>query len=388
MLERIVMTEDLRVAIYTDSYHPAMDGVVVYTDNIAKELVKRGIEVYIATTGNRSENVNSFDSFHVLRTRGIRFPPYPQYTIGIAPFKLNREIIRKKVDVVHTQTPFSMGFAGTMVRRHLDVKLISTFHSMVFDEEVISSYSRFNSYTAARLSRLIKKYLKWHYAKYDSVISPSDIIAERIREIGLTNVTVLNNGIDLNKFRISLTKEEARAKLGLNTEKMIILYLGRIGAEKNLEVLIKASPHFLDVNCEIIIAGGGPYLENYRQIATSLHTKNIRFFGFASEEEKLLLYRSADIFCNPSDFEVQSTVDLEAMALNTPILVPDKSSQKELVNKGVCGESFSHDDPESLALVSKEMYGNIGKYKPRSMAENFSVERHVDALLKIYKEGS
>ncbi len=380
------MAESLSVAIYTDSYLPAMDGVVVYIENIAGELSKRGHEVLIVTTGQKGGLERSGKGYEVLRTKGINFPPYPQYRIGIAPFRANREVIRRKVDVIHTQTPFSMGFAGRLASRHLDSALVSTFHSMVFDETVISSYSRSNAATARRLAGIITRYLRWHYSRYDTVISPSDDIARKIRAIGLTNVTVLNNGINLGKFHTDLSKEEARKQLGLDSGSRIILYLGRIGREKDLDILIDSHEYLSSMGIQVIIAGSGPHLEYYRSYAKKKKAGNVRFFGFVPEDSKILLYRSADVFCNPSDYEVQSTVDIEAMSLDTPLLVPDMSSQIELARSGLSGETFRHGDSRSLAEVAGEMFEKIDSYTPARVASEFSIEHHVDLLLEIYKK--
>ncbi len=380
------MPEKLTVAIYTDSYRPAMDGVVVYVDNIAREMSRRGIRVFIVTTGKRRSDEKNSGAIQIIRTGGVTFPPYPQYRVGITPFRANRKILKENVDVIHTQTPFSMGFAGTMASRHTDAAIVSTFHSMVFDETVISSYSRSNSSMTRRLARIIRRYLKWHYSKYDLVISPSDDIAEKIKAIGIEKVRVLNNGIDLGKFHTDLARKEARKELGIGAEDRLILYLGRIGKEKDLDVLIRAADDLQKEGIRIIIAGTGPHLEFYRKLAEDSGAGNVEFFGFVPENDKLLLYRSADIFCNPSDYEVQSTVDLEAMALGTPILVPDGSSQVELAKSGISGEIFSHDDSADLARAAIEMMGKIETYRPNEVANEFSIERHVDRLVDIYRE--
>lgn len=380
------MSENLSVAIYTDSYRPAMDGVVVYIDNIAREMSRRGNSVLIVTTGNRTGLERSDQGFEILRTKGITFPTYQQYRVGIAPFRATREAIKRKVDVVHTQTPFSMGFAGRLASRRLGSALVSTFHSMVFDETVVSSYSKSSIAVSRRIAALIRRYLRWHYSKYDTVISPSDDIAGKIRAIGLSKVTVLNNGIDLNKFHSDLSKEEARIELGLNPEEKIMLYLGRIGKEKNLEILINAHEHLARHGIQVIIAGSGPHLGHYKEYARKAGAENIKFFGFVSEENKILLYRSADIFCNPSGYEVQSTVDIEAMSLETPLLVPEGSSQTELARSGISGETFAHENSESLAEVAGEMFDHIDAYRPETVSREFSIEHHVDLLLDLYRK--
>lgn len=380
------MAENISVAIYTDSYHPAMDGVVVYIDNIARGLSRHNIDVTIVTVGGGKYSVSSPDGFDVIKTRGIQFPPYPQYNIGINPFRANKEIIKRNIDVIHTQTPFTMGFAGMLVSRHLRSPLISTFHSMVFDETVISSYSSSGSAMTKRLAGLLKKYLKWHYTKYDLVISPSDDIAGKIRNIGLENVTVLNNGIDLGKFHTNLSKAESRERLGIDECRKIILYLGRIGREKDLEILIDSWKGLSQNGIDVMIAGSGPHLEHYRNYAQKSGASNIEFLGFVPEDRKLLLYRSADIFCNPSDYEVQSTVDIEAMAMGTPILVPDESSQVELAVHGVSGEIFAHGNSSDLVAVAVNMFERIDSYRPQRIADNFSIEHHVEQLIALYRK--
>ncbi len=382
------MADELRVAIFTDSFRPAVDGVTVYIENTARELSRRGIEVTVVTsTGRKYEEINT-DGYRTIGVKGIKFPPYPQYRIATMFFKANKKLLNEGYNIIHTQTPFTVGFAGFLMSRHIESRLISTFHSMVFDETVISSYSRSNTILSKLLSRTIKRYLKWYYEKHEFVISPSEYIAEKLRSIGVDRIKVINNGINLTHFLTSINKEEARRRLGIPEDSEIVLYLGRIGREKDLESMIDSFTYLKRRGVRMIIAGGGPHLDFYKQYALSRGINGIEFPGFVSEEQKILYYRSADLFCNPSDYEVQSTVDVEAMASGTPILVPDNSSQVELVKPGISGEIFSLGNPRSLAERAIEMLDNIDRYTPKKIASNFSVEHHVDRLIEAYRSGA
>ncbi|EQD34120.1 glycosyl transferase group 1, partial [mine drainage metagenome] len=107
--------------------------------------------------------------------------------------------------------------------------------------------------------------------------------------------------------------------------------------------------------------------------------------GFVDDSIAPLYFRAADIFCNPSNFEVMSTVDVESMAAGTPILVPEGTSQEELLFKGRNGLSFRNADPVDLSNKIGQMLDSLGTFSTIEYAKKFTPERHVEALLSIYR---
>lgn len=372
------------IAVYTDTYHPAVDGVVNYVDGLVYSLSSRDIRTVIATVGHGRPTVERSKNTLTVRGRGITFPPYPQYMVCVSPLAVNRHVYRESPQVIHTQTPFVLGFMGMRAAARMGIPLISTFHSLVFDETVIRSYSPIGMRKFDRMIRWLKSYLQWYYSRCDVVVCPSFFVRDKLREIGVKNTEVIQNGLNLGRLNRSVTKDQARSKLGYLGDERIILFLGRVSKEKDLEVLIDSSvqPGMRDV--KIIIAGSGPHVDYYRGYAARKGSKNIIFTGFVSHEEKNLLYSACDIFCNPSDYEVQSTVDIEALYMERPVLVPDRSSQVELVIPGQNGEVFRSSDPEDLAAKAAAMLGQLSSYSPGEGLEKYSLETHTSRILELY----
>ena len=369
------------VAIYSDTYHPATDGVVTYIDSLRKILIKNNYRPVVVTTSTKPVH----GATDVLYTKGVVFKPYPQYDISIRPLSRNREVMELEPFVIHSQTPFSMGMSSLALARKTGVRKVATFHSLVFHEAALSAYMSGNPFIRNRAKKLLIRYLRWHYGKFDTVISPSYFLKRHLLEIGIDNVQVINNGVDLEEFLRAPEKSVARKTLKINSDDKIALYLGRIGLEKNLEILIESLPYLKKFGFKLYIVGGGPYLEYFRGLFDPDCADSIIFTGRVSDELKILYFAAADVFVNPSEFEVLSTVDIESLASGTPILVPADSSQDEIITRGVGGETFEPGKPADMAEIAEHIYQNFSSYNPRKDAMKFSLENHLASLMKVYR---
>ncbi len=367
------------VAIYSDSYYPAQDGVVTYIDALRKSLTLVGVSSCVVST-SRKPGLDMAEN--VFYARGMTLPSYPQYSICIRPFSINRRIVDLKPSVVHSQTPFSMGLSALRVAKLSGARKIATFHSLVFSERALSAYLISSKAVTRVVHSGLIRYMRWFYSRFDVLISPSNYIREKLEEVGIDGSVVVNNGVDIEKYLSCPDRESSRKLLGIPLQEKIVLYLGRIGYEKNLEILIRAAPSLARKGFMVYIVGSGPSLEYYRKLASIIAPHNILFKGRVSEEDKLLYFSAADVFCNPSQFEVLSTVDIEAMACGTPLLVPSDSSQVEIIEGGKGGMAFTSDDPESLADRAEDIVSR--KYSPRDLTQKYSLENHGRKMSSIY----
>lgn len=374
--------ESLRIAIFTDTFLPARDGVVTYTVTLRKELERLGHEVIIATTA-RSVTSREFDN-NVYTSRGYKFPLYPQYCISPVPFSVNKKIMDQKVDIVHSQTPLMMGYAALRYSKLKEIPCVSTFHSLIFDESVLNAFLPDNRITIGMVERIMKRYLKWHYLKCSETIAPSEYVKELLSHELSVNAKIVNNAIDVYRYFPTMSKSEARKRLNLGDSSKIVLFLGRISREKNLEVLLKAAK-LASGGIRFLIIGSGPHLSYYKDMARNLGLTNVDFLGFIDDALAPLYFQAADLFCNPSNFEVMSTVDVESLAAGTPILVPDGTSQVELLFDGKAGMSFTNADPGDLNSKINEMLCSGKSFSTIECAKKFTPESHVESLLNVYR---
>ncbi|MEM3839216.1 MAG: glycosyltransferase [Candidatus Micrarchaeaceae archaeon] len=377
--------ESLNIAFYTDTYLPAVDGVVSSMLNFKKELERRGHSVYIFTSGNPGRKFGK----DVFVFPGVKFKPYPQYSIAVFPFSSSSKLKSLSIDMIHAQTPFVMGFAGLLAAKFGRYPIASTFHTMINNKSVIEQYYPRNK----GLKRFTKKYLwmytKFFYTKSNLTIAPTDVIERYLRKHGIANTAVVPNSVDLSKFNCKADGGSVRRRLGIGSKEKMVLYLGRISKEKRLEVMLKACRILAKRGRKVrfVLGGKGPAEEYYKELALKLGIAGqVEFLGFVAQERLPQLYAAADAFCMPSTFETQGIVCLEAMASGKPVVGANFLALKDLIKNGKNGEKFHPGDYTACANKIERVLNNPEAYRKNAIntAKEFSVEKATDRLLDAY----
>ena len=348
----------MKIAYFTDTYLPNVDGVVTCLLAYRAELEKRGHEVYIFTPGSKRDKAENKDK-RVHYFTSASFKPYPDYRISLFPFlsavKLAKEI---KPDLIHSHGIATTGLAAIQCAQKLKVPAIASFHTMAPEA---THYLTKNEGMQKFLEDVAWKYLKWYYGFFDTVLVPSKYVMEVLREKGITNTMILPSGIDLKAFGKG-DGEDVRKKHGLGKKK-VILHVGRLVMEKNLDLLINEAHSIVNKqpNARFLIVGKGPSEEYYKNaVKMKGLAEYFIFAGFVDRKELPDYYAAADVLAFPSKFDTQGLVVLEAMACGTPAVVPKKSAAEELVEEGKNGYTFSEpvDFREKILLAiekKKEM---------------------------------
>ncbi len=370
-----------KIALFTDSFHPNVDGVSYRVKEVASELSKRGFEVRVFASGN-STGVEYFDGFQTVRQMGLPFPLYPQYKIPISTRFSYKAAMKFDPDIIHSHTPIAMGNLASKVSTRISLNPLATFHTFINDPVALAKYTHLGVRLSSKISEAFNLYLVKFYRKFKFVVAPSEFTKSILENLGFNNVVRQDNGIDLTAFKNLPSRDEARSAIGIHKSSKIILYMGRIGAEKNLEVLVRLTKKLSERGFSVIICGSGPHLPELKNFSEKIKAK-VEFKGFIPEEQKPLYYRAANVFINPSLFENQSAVDVEAMAAGTPIIVPRNSSQYEYIAHGRSGGAYTEEDeiPELVDLLLSRT-----DLDPGTTASGYSVENHVDKLLEIYEK--
>ncbi len=374
--------ETLKIAFYTDSYLPSRDGVVTSIQNTKEELEKRGHEVYIFASGNKETEKIAKKQKNLFIIKGIRFSKYPQYTFGLMA-KESMRIMDINPDIIHAHTPFSAGLFGYRANIQLNKTFISTFHTMIFSDEVISSYFTNNKMAVKASKFVITRYLKWFYSRTDKTIAPTEYVKKILNKVGLDNVYVVPTGINFSSMNLK-RKSIARAHLKMASKDKVLLYFGRVSKEKNIDILIRSARLLANNGFKVIIAGYGPYLNEISQLNKKLGNKNVIFTGFVKDEDIAYYYSAADILCNPSLFETQGLVNLYAAFYKVPILMAKDSAQEELLNYSKCGEVFDAKSIKSLSEKAVEVYNNKESYSFDKIVKEFDIRKTVNKLLSLY----
>ncbi|MGC8885261.1 MAG: glycosyltransferase [Candidatus Nanoarchaeia archaeon] len=369
----------MKIAFFTDSYLPTFDGVTRAIINFRKGLEELGNEVYIFAPKQIGKNVKK--EKRVFYYPGIPFKPYPNYTIPLLPLPPLLKIKKIKPDIVHCHGLALLSLCGLQTSKLFKIPCASTFHTY-FPKAL--HYIPF-------VNKLKKQMLKstWLYTKFflnssSVAIVPSNFIKEKLKRIGVRKVVVVPNGIDLKKFSKGNGKK-IRKRYGIKENEEIVLYLGRIAKEKNINLLVKAFSFLKNKKIKLMICGTGPEEEKLKALAKKLNVNAI-FAGFVKESEVADFYSACDVFCIPSSFETQGLVAIEAMAAGKGVLALNSMALREIVNEknGILFNKNAKELSEKIlmALEKKEEYGE-GALKT---ASEYSIEKTTEKLLEIYKK--
>ncbi|MBI5229286.1 glycosyltransferase [Candidatus Micrarchaeota archaeon] len=375
----------MRIAFFTDTYLPNIDGIVYSIINFRRELEKRGNKVFIFSSGKKE-----VDDSAVFFYRSVPFAPYPQYKIALFPFSAKREVAKKEVKLIHSHGFASMGIASIKVAHDLKLPLVGTFHTLAPQAVHLVASKRWSRKIASQLAwRAVKEF----YKPFDVVTTPTDTIKNLLEEHGIKNVVTVPNGVDVDRFSDSLDKTVARKLLRIPEEERIVLIAGRLSEEKNVDAIIRAAKKLLKkANVRFVVTGEGPAKEKYKRLV--VHdglSKNFVFTGFVHDYELPFFYGGADLLVTASTFETQGMTIVEAMACGTPVVGADSLAIPETVSDGRNGFLFKPFDEEDCAEKMLKVLSLPEEERRRMAAEcvntarGYTISKCTDRLLEVYK---
>jgi glycosyltransferase involved in cell wall biosynthesis len=337
----------MRIGFFTDSYRPNMNGVVVSIETFAAEIARLGSSVVVFAP--RTE-ISDFFTQRILRSTSSP-PPGVEAIYWVPSFPLITErshglalpIARRVrqlaeelgLDVVHTHTPFAIGYVGVQTGRALGLPLFHTYHTLY------AEYSHYLKAGAPLARRITPAYSRWFSNLHDRVFAPSHDIHDLLIGYGVRRpIEVLMTGVSIPPVASAAARRAARARLGLAGSASVLLFAGRIAREKNLDLLLAA----LEIlrrrrpEVELVIAGDGPDRARTEELARELGLANrVRFLGWVPHPEIESCYRAADIFVSASLTETQGLALLEAMASGSPVVAARGSGVVDLIENETDG---------------------------------------------------
>ena len=234
----------MKIALFSDTYLPDINGVATSTNILRNELIKLGHEVMVVTSElpSDSDYEDEFDS-NILRVPGLEIQAlYGYRACNIFSFKGMREIKKFRPEVIHVQTEFGIGIFGRIAGEYLDIPVVYTYHTMWAD------YSHYvnpmNSETVdSVVKKVIKKISNLYGNKCQELIVPSKKTKDALIHYGLTqkNIFIIPTGLELDRFDIKNKNETICQQLKIKYDlqgKFVLTFLGRIAQEKSIEVII------------------------------------------------------------------------------------------------------------------------------------------------------
>ena len=331
----------MRIGLFTDTYFPQVSGVATSIRTLKTELEKLGHTVFIFTTTDK--DVNRYEDWQIIRIPSVPFFAFKDRRIAYRGFSTALEIARQyQLDIIHTQTEFSLGLLGVWIAKELRIPVVHTYHTQYED------YVRYIAKGMVIRPSMVKYIVRGFMSDLDGVICPSEIVYDLLVKYKVkVEKRVIPTGIELAKFeRPEITSEniaDLRGKLGISNQETMLLSLSRISYEKNIQAVLAALPAVLEENPDVklVVAGDGPYLSDLKSQAKRLNiTDAVIFTGMIAPSETALYYKAADFFISASTSETQGLTYLESLASGTPIIAHGNPYLDNVINDKMFGTLY------------------------------------------------
>lgn len=333
-----VSAAGLRLAIFSDTYPPQINGLTRTLDRLVPAVEARGGEVRVVTVSDPDASADP----RVDRWPSIPFWAYPQLRIAAPERNRALDLVERwKPNLIHSVTEFGVGLGGLLAARESRIPFVSSYHTH------FEQYIRF--YRLNYLDAIAWPFLRWFHNAGRVTWAPSAIVAAELAEHGFRNTRIWSRGVEHARFNPSFRSRELRASLGADDDTMLVAYVGRLAPEKGLDVAMAGMRAVLERHAgrprvAFALAGDGPAEARYRAVAPAGTVFAGRLTGRALSE----FYASADIFLFPSVTETFGNVVLEAMASGLAVLAPDWGATTELATTETALQ-FPASDPAALA---------------------------------------
>lgn len=374
----------MKVAMFTDTWLPTMDGVVNSIIQFRKCLEDEGHEVYIFAPGKK-DRVDPDDD-HVFRFKSKTFKMYPDYRLAFYPSKRTHDLlVEKDIDIIHNHGVAFMGIKAMIAAKFIDLPCVFNFHTKV--TEAIHYYPV--SLSDDLLKRLTWIYLRYLLRRSNAVIAPSEQALDELREEcpNMRYSKAVSPGIDKDRYHKEVDGSQIRNELNLDGAD-VLLHVGRISKEKNLDLILNAMPLIKTQNGDVqfIIAGDGPAKEYYKQNVKEKGLEDyVTFAGFVPENKLPKYYAAADAFVISSKFETLGIVLIEALATGTIVAGIDHGVIPNIINHGKNGFLFNDNKGDCADKIAMALE-NRNLVKDNGNGINFSNKTACKKLEKVYEE--
>ncbi|MDY3023826.1 glycosyltransferase family 4 protein [Streptococcus pluranimalium] len=343
----------MRVGLFTDTYFPQISGVATSIKTLKTELEKLGHEVFIFTTTEKTIRVDEDPT--IIRLPSVPFVAFSERRVVYSGLSSAYKIAKEHhLDIIHTQTEFSVGIFGWMIAKELGIPVVHTYHT---------HYEDYVHYIAkGRLIRpgMVKYFVRNFLRDCDGVICPSRIVLNILNSYNVKiPKRIIPTGIELEQYkRPEITTEDTedlRQKLGIAPHETMLLSLSRISYEKNIQAILRALPFVLvqNPNVKCVIVGDGPYLSDLMNLVAQLGLNNhVIFTGMVAQEQTAYYYKAADFLVSASTSETQGLTYTESLASGTPIIAQRNSYLQDLLNYPMLGYLYDSSDQLAEAIVT------------------------------------
>ncbi len=372
----------MKIALFSDTYYPQVNGVANTLYRLVRYWEQKGIECKVIAPKTGSNNVYET---HTHSLPSMRFLLYKECRVAL-PFNrfVTQELLAYEPDLIHVATPFSSGLFGMNHARKYGIPMVASYHTN-FDHYL--SY-----YNLQWATSFLWKYMLWFHSFFDRTYVPSQDTLEHLTSKGFNRLSIWGRGVDTALYHPNQHSADFKRKHNIPQDCILLSYVGRLAPEKDVETLlniIKGFPaEWHDKVCWMIV-GEGPSEEELKQSLRSY--PNVRFTGYLRGEELSQAYSTSDLFIFPSPTETFGNVVLESMASGTPTIGANSGGVRTIIKDGSNGYLVTPGDAKSFIdrILFLLMHPNLLKqfsHKAREYALTQSWEMIFGNLTNDYME--
>ncbi len=345
----------MKIAFFTETFLPKVDGIVTRLTKTIEFLTKNGDEVIVFCPEGCP---NTYQGATIIGVAAMPLPLYPELKLGLPGPAVSDKLEEFKPDLIHVVNPAVLGLGGIWLAKTNNIPLIASYHTH------LPKY--LEHYGMGMLEPLLWELLKAAHNQALLNLCTSTAMVNELEDKGIQRTALWQRGVDTENFKPELRSEKMREKLfgKHNNSDSLLIYVGRLSAEKQIE-RIKPVLDNIPGAC-LALVGDGPYRGQLEKIFEKTKTN---FVGYLSGEELASAYASGDIFLFPSSTETLGLVLLEAMAAGCPVIGANKGGIPDIINNGVNGCLYDPDEKDngerSLIEATKKIL--VDKNKKEAM---------------------
>lgn len=370
----------LHIALVSETFPPEVNGVANTLGRLCQGLRERGHRLQLVRPRQADDTATNDDQ--LLLTRGWPLPGYAGLQWGQSSLhKLLRRWQRNRPDVLYIATEGPLGLSALRAARRLGIPVVSGFHTN------FQQYS--DHYGFGLLTRLLTGYLRWFHNRSRLTLVPSPSQRLELQRRGFERLELLARGVDGQLFHPARRSAALRAEWGLGEDEIAVLHVGRLAAEKNLQLLTRAFRQLQrdlpQQRLRLVLVGDGPLRA---QLQAEL--PEALFCGVQRGEALAAHYASGDLFLFPSLSETFGNVVLEALASGLAVVAFDQAAAAQHIRHGHNGALATPgdeaafiesarwllEDPESLRRVRLNARQHAGKQGWPAIVERFESLLH------------
>ncbi|APX72401.1 glycosyltransferase family 4 protein [Companilactobacillus allii] len=375
----------MNIGIFTDTYFPQVSGVATSIQTLKNDLERKGNSVYIFTTTDPNVSKTTIEP-NIFRVGSVPFISFTDRRIAIRGMFHAVELAKElKLDIIHTQTEFSLGLMGKFVAKQLKIPFVHTYHTMYEDYlHYVLNGHLLKPYHVKQMSRMFLK-------NASGVVAPSKQVKTTLDRYNVpAPISIIPTGVDLSEYTKPVNASDVREKLGISEDTPVILMLSRIALEKKIDHMLKSMPELLKYNPDImlVIVGDGPDMDELVEMSNSLGiSDNVIFTGEVEHDKISPYYHLANIFVSSSDTESQGLTYIEAIASGLKIVVRSAPYTDQLLTDPSVGVTFSKDSQLVPRIIAYLDHPNSfdDREARQKILYNISSDSFGNSILDFYR---